>query len=343
MKLLKFSALVLASVVLTACSQDVTSQNISTTEPVQEVEPVPENNIFPITITHAFGETTIESQPQRVATLGWRNEDTPLALGIVPVGMPLTGQIDGELYSWTQQEIATLGGDYLLYDGAYSYNLDDIASTNPDIILGAYGGMTAEQYAELSEIAPVIAYKGNEWQTLWRDQISTNARAIGLEQEGYELIDTLNSFIQEKVQEYPDIKGKNAVFCMMSGYDLTNFVVYSPADPRAAFLLDLGLYFPDAVHDILRDSSDMFITINSGNIDLLNEVDIIVTYGEEGLLEILQENYLTSTIPAVQNGAVAVIENDSDISFGFPPSALSLFHTLDDILDVINTAAQKLN
>ncbi len=255
--------------------------------------------------------------------------------------MPMTGQIDGELYPWTQQEIATLGGDYLLYDGAYSYNLDDIASTNPDIILGAYGGMTAEQYAELSEIAPVIAYKGNEWQTLWRDQISTNSRAIGLEQEGYELIDTLNSLIQEKVQQYPDIKGKNAVFCMMSGYDLTNFVVYSPSDPRAAFLLDLGLYFPDDVQDILRDSLDMYITVNSQNIDLLNDVDIIITYGESGLLEILQQNSLTATIPAVQNGAVAVIENDSEVSFGFPPSALSLFHTIDDILEIINAAAEK--
>ena len=42
---------------------------------------------FPVTIEHAFGETTIESEPERVATVAWSNHEVPLALGIVPVGM----------------------------------------------------------------------------------------------------------------------------------------------------------------------------------------------------------------------------------------------------------------
>ena len=40
---------------------------------------------FPVTIEHAFGETTIESVPERVATVSWVNADTALALGVVPV------------------------------------------------------------------------------------------------------------------------------------------------------------------------------------------------------------------------------------------------------------------
>ena len=42
---------------------------------------------FPVTIEHAFGETVIEAQPERVATVSWSNQEVPLALGVVPVGM----------------------------------------------------------------------------------------------------------------------------------------------------------------------------------------------------------------------------------------------------------------
>ena len=42
---------------------------------------------FPITIGHAFGHTVIGQRPERVATVAWANQEVPLALGVVPVGM----------------------------------------------------------------------------------------------------------------------------------------------------------------------------------------------------------------------------------------------------------------
>ena len=45
-----------------------------------------ETDAFPVTIEHAFGSTTIEKEPQRVATLGWSDQDHVAALGVVPVG-----------------------------------------------------------------------------------------------------------------------------------------------------------------------------------------------------------------------------------------------------------------
>lgn len=32
---------------------------------------------FPVTIEHAYGSTTIESQPERVATVAWGNHEVP--------------------------------------------------------------------------------------------------------------------------------------------------------------------------------------------------------------------------------------------------------------------------
>ena len=69
---------------------------------------------FPVTVEHAFGETTIEERPERVASVGWANHEVPLALGIVPVGFARAswGDDDGDgllpwviesLMNWTQR------------------------------------------------------------------------------------------------------------------------------------------------------------------------------------------------------------------------------------------------
>ena len=41
----------------------------------------------PLTITHAFGETTIPEPPKRVVSAGLTGQDDLLALGIVPVAV----------------------------------------------------------------------------------------------------------------------------------------------------------------------------------------------------------------------------------------------------------------
>src|SRR3990170_3480113 len=79
------AAVALAVAALTACSTGSTADDADTaTEPTTATEV--EADAFPVTIEHAFGETTIEEAPTRVATLGWTDHDHALALGVVPVG-----------------------------------------------------------------------------------------------------------------------------------------------------------------------------------------------------------------------------------------------------------------
>jgi len=47
----------------------------------------PEESAFPVTIKHKWGETTIEKAPERVVCIGLTDQDTLMALGIVPVGV----------------------------------------------------------------------------------------------------------------------------------------------------------------------------------------------------------------------------------------------------------------
>lgn len=115
-----------------------------------------------ITIEHALGTTVINEKPERIATVNWANQEVPLALGVVPVGMAAAnfGDDDGDgLLPWVDERLQELGGEPpVLFDETDGVDFEAVANTNPDVILAAYSGLTQEDYDTLSEIAPVVAF-----------------------------------------------------------------------------------------------------------------------------------------------------------------------------------------
>ena len=342
MKFKKLSSIIMAcALLLTGCTSantqsgkdgGTTSESTSTT--------------YPMTIKHAYGETVIESQPENIATISWGNQDVPLALGVVPVGVSKAnyGETDKNgLLPWTGEKYAELGVESpVVFDDVDGLDYEAISDSNPDVILAAYSGITQEEYDLLSEIAPVIAYPESAWQTLWRDQITLNATAIGKKDEGEALVKELETLIEEKSAKYTDIEGKTAVFCYFNPSDLGKFYIYLPADPRAAYLTDLGLEFPESISELAKESDSFSIEVSSENIDVLKDADVIVTYGNDELLEALQGDSLLSTVPAIKNGSVAIIEDGSALAASCTPSALSIPATIDEYLEIIGNAASKV-
>ena len=342
MKFKKLSSIIMAcALLLTGCTSAKTQAGGegSTTSESTSVT-------YPMTIKHAYGETVIESQPERVATISWGNQDVPLALGVVPVGVSKAnyGETDKNgLLPWTGEKYTELGVDSpVVFDDVDGLDYEAISDSNPDVILAAYSGITQEEYDLLSEIAPVIAYPENAWQTLWRDQITLNATGIGKKDEGEALVKELETLIEEKTAEYTDIKGKTAVFCYFNPSDLGKFYIYLPADPRAAYLTDLGLEFPESISELAKESDSFSIEVSSENIDVLKDADVIVTYGNDELLKTLQGDSLLSTVPAIKNGSVAIIEDGSALAASCTPSALSIPATIDEYLEIIGNAASKV-
>lgn len=301
---------------------------------------------YPLVIKHAFGETIIEKKPERIATISWGNQDTPLALGIIPVGVSTGnyGVIDGSgLLPWTLTKFNELGEvNPTLFDDLAGLDYESISDSNPDVILAAYSGITEEEYALLSEIAPVVAYPEKPWQTFWRDQIILDATGMGMKTEGENLVQDLEKLINEKITTYPELQGKKAAFFYFSPTDLGSFYVYLPDDPRAAYLTDLGMQFPNSVLSLTDASSSFAISISAENADLLDDVELIITYGSPSLIESLQSDSLLSTIPAIKNGAVAIIEDGTPLAASGTPSALSIPATIDDYLKVISEAAAQI-
>ena len=165
-----------------------------------------------ITIEHALGTTTIESKPERVATVHWANHEVPLALGVVPVGMAAAnfGDDDGDgLLPWVSERLEELDAEVpVLFDETDGIDFEAVADTNPDVILAGYSGLTQEDYDTLSEIAPVVAYPEAPWATPWREMIEINAAGMGMAEEGEELVASLEQDIADAVGRVPAARGQ---------------------------------------------------------------------------------------------------------------------------------------
>jgi len=108
------------------------------------------DGVFPRTVAHARGTTTIESQPQRVVVLDSGELDQVLALGIKPVGMVSSDSADAvPAYLGDKAEgIKNVGTINEL-------NLEAIAALKPDLILGSQ--LRADKtYDKLAQIAPTV-------------------------------------------------------------------------------------------------------------------------------------------------------------------------------------------
>ena len=336
---------------LTACSNSTQEtpkgkDNSSSSETTAGDESSLEDAKYPITIKHAFGETVIERKPERVATIFWGNQDTPLALGVVPVGASEAnyGVIDGSgMLPWTKEGFKDLGEENpTLFQDTDGLDYEAISDVAPDVILAAYSGISKEEYDLLSQIAPVVAYPSFPWQTYWREQITMDATGIGMQEEGEQLVQDLEDLIEEKVNEYPQLKGKKAAFFYFNPSDLGKFYIYLPADPRAAYLIDLGMEFPDSLLDYAEDSESFSIELSSENADELKDIDIIIGYGDEALLKALQADPLMGTIPAIKRGSVAMLKDGTPIAASSTPSALSIPATIDEYLKILGEAADKV-
>ena len=299
---------------------------------------------FPVTIDHAFGTTTIPARPERVATVAWANHEVPLALGIVPVGFARAnfGDDDADgLLPWVSERLKKLGAEVpTLFDEGDGIDFEAVAATDPDVILAAYSGLSTSDYDILSRIAPVIAYRDGPWSTDWREMIRLNAAGLGMTQQGEDLIARNEAAIRDVTARHPELDGKSAMFVThLDIRDLSVIRFYSGNDTRVQFLQDLGLQSPKSVREATvpgQYAGEM----SAENIDTLADVDIIVTYGGQELLDRVRNNPLTSRIKTVENSAFVLLGNDP-VGTAANPTPLSIPWVLDDYVALLAEAARK--
>ncbi|MBB3085391.1 iron-siderophore ABC transporter substrate-binding protein [Geodermatophilus sabuli] len=299
----------------------------------------------PVTVEHAFGTTTLESKPERVATVNWANHEVPLALGVVPVGMAAAnfGDDDGDgLLPWVSERLEELGGQTpVLFDETDGIDFEAVADTDPDVILAAYSGLTQEDYDTLSEIAPVVAYPEAPWATPWREMIEVNAAGMGMAEEGEELVASIEQEIADAVGAHPQLADESTMFLThVDTTDLSEVSFYTPFDTRSAFFEDLGLSTPASVTAASTDPEQFSGTVSAEQVDAFDDVDIIVTYGDQELVDALNADPLLSQIPAVRNGALVLLP-DTPLGTAANPTPLAISWVLEEYVSMLAEAADK--
>lgn len=295
-----------------------------------------DDGAFPVTIEHAFGETTIPAKPVRVATVAWSNQEVALALGVVPVGMPAVtwGDDDGDgVLPWVEERLAELGADTpVLFDEADGIDFEGVADTRPDVILAGYSGLTQGDYDTLSKIAPVVAYPGLAWGTSLEDMIRIDARALGLAVEADAFIDELHGEIDAALAANAVIRDKKILFSWIDPSDFSQIGFYTTHDTRPGFLESLGLPTPTVVAEESAGTDAFYTTVSAEQADRFADVDIFVTYGDPqgDLVARMQADPLLAKIPAIAAGHVVILPDATPLAASANPSPLSIGHTIGD-------------
>lgn len=299
---------------------------------------------FPVAIEHAFGTTTLVERPERIASIGWANHEVPLALGVLPVGFARAnwGDDDGDgLLPWVADRLDALDAEVpVLFDEGDGVDFEAVAGTAPDVILAAYSGISRQDYEVLSQIAPVIAYPEAAWTTTWREMIRQNAAGIGMAEEGEALVHRLEERIETAVARHPELAGKTGMFVThLDPRDLSTIGFYASADQRVQFLQDLGMEIPEAVR-AASEAEQYSGRISAERVDMFDDVDVVVTYGDPARLEEMKENPLIVRFPAIARDAVVLLGNDA-VGTAANPTPLSFEHVLDDYVAMLARAAAQ--
>ena len=336
------AALSTFALALAACGSDTTADGTTTAAaaPAGGAD-------YPITIKHALGETVIEKKPERVATVAWGNHEVPLALGIVPVGMSKAAWGDDDddgVLPWVEDRLGELHAKTpVLFDEADGIDFEAVADTQPDVILAAYSGLTQEEYDKLSKIAPTVAYPDVPWATSLEDTIRLDSEALGMAEQGDELIAELDSEIKADFAAHPSLAGKKILFSYIDPKDTSQVGFYTTHDTRPGFLADLGSPVPSVVEEYSAKGPEFYQTVSAEDTEAFADVDVFVTYGntDGSTLAALQKDPLLSKIPAIEKGAVAVLADSTPLAASANPSPLSIDATLDDYFQVLSDAADK--
>ena len=283
-----------------------------------------ESASFPVTIEHKYGTTEVPAAPERVVSVGFNDQDTILALGVVPVG----------IRDWYgDQPSATWPWAHDLLDGAEpvvlsntELNFEEIATLEPDLIVGVSSGMTEQEYGLLSEIAPTIPQTAEfiDYGMPWQDGTLLIGTALGKRAEAEALVAGVEERIAAIRAAHPEFEGATGtVSYVMSESEIG---AYGPQDVRSRLLTDLGFVIPPAVIEAAGDQ--FYSSFSFEQIGMLDE-DVLIWIGaDDTIAQRIKAHPLHAGLTAAAEGREIFLDAMESGAASFS-SVLSLPYLLD--------------
>jgi iron complex transport system substrate-binding protein len=319
-RLRSLAALLAAAVLLSACGGG---------EPPAPAAPQAQGGgAFPVTVQHSLGSTVIPAAPQRVVSLGYTDQDTILALGVVPVAIrEFTGHRPSATWPWASDRLQGQQPPVLPSE----VSTEAIAALRPDLIVAVSAGLTQEQYDTYSRIAPTITHPvgAHPFQIAWQDATHLIGSALGRADEADRLVTDLEARFAAVRAQYPQFAGRSAAVAAASSTGSGNYFVWTSDDNRGRFLTSLGFTVPAQFDELA--GGDFYADISGEQLGLLDQNDLVAWITIPGTPNPgIAQQPGASALRVAHEGRVVELTEEQGVALSFS-SVLSLPSLLDDL------------
>ncbi|MEU5692042.1 ABC transporter substrate-binding protein [Actinosynnema sp. NPDC020468] len=294
---------------------------------------------FPLTVDGAEGKAVIPAQPRKVVTVGFmRDLDEAVSLGVTPVATTPATNFDSGLPPWVEAKLGGTKVEQLSYEDNLPF--EKIAALGPDLILATDSYSLADDYANLSAVAPTLSYEKDVAEDSWQTRVSRIGAALGRKDEAAKVISDVSAKIDAaRKQNEKVLTGKTFSFSLLNAEGALATIVL-PTDASAAFISQLGLKLSDKVTGLPQSGPAGRAVVAQESTELLDADVVIFSFRTPEERAKVEGDRLFQGLSAVKRGAYIPLEVETALSLAFP-STLSIPYALDKIVPLLVQAAGK--
>lgn len=291
-----------------------------------------EPDALPVTIEHVHGATTISAPPARVAAIGLGDADVLLALGVVPVLVPVWKGSTGDGVGDWARPLLDGTAPVPLADATTDFDLEPIAAARPDVIIAVNNAIDAATYARLSAIAPTVLHAAGQtdWALPWKEVTTRIGDAVGLPARAAAEVREVEELFARLRAENPGFGARTAALVRV--LDGGTLRVFSPDSGRGQLLTELGFRPAPGVRD--RFGTGFYTDLSPENTALL-ECDLLVVDNHDAAREQLAALPTFSALDVVRNGRVIGLDPVVSDAVSMP-NPLTIPYVVDDLLERIS-------
>ncbi|MEJ8281187.1 iron-siderophore ABC transporter substrate-binding protein [Pseudonocardia spirodelae] len=294
---------------------------------------------FPVTIEGKLGTATVPQAPRRVASVGYTDHDAILALGVAPVAARYWyGAENTVVQPWASAAARALDAAPAVLTMS-SIEPEKIAAQRPDLVVGVYSDLDAQNYPVVSAIAPTVGpAKGfHDYGAPWQEQTRLVGRALGRTDEADRLVGELEARFAAVRDANPQWAGKQVAVATRGADSLS---VFASQDPRSRFFTSLGFVVPPRYDELAGQSFYAELSFEQYaelDHDLVVWDQLSFTPGGRATVE---RDPLLSRLPAMREGRAVFLEGGTELAFAWQ-TVLSLPAVLDAVVPALERAIPR--
>jgi iron complex transport system substrate-binding protein len=297
---------------------------------------------FPVTITHAYGTTTVPARPQRIVALGYNDIAIADAVGAPIVGAVRNYSFDGTgnpnlPYVRTPLPDEVLG---IEQESTGGVNVEKVASYRPDLILAVSSALVLDRaaYERLSGIAPVVVYERSLYGSSMQDDARQIGRALGETEQVEALIAEADAAVAALRAELPALAERTYLFGQARGEVLP--MVVGEQNLSTVFMRSLGLNVPESFRNAPASNAlaPGTVGVSYEQVGLLDGADVLfMTFAAADDRARFEGNALVQQLRPVRAGSYLPLTLDQAIALQAPNVA-----AVDWLLDQLRPTLQKV-